>query len=47
MIHRSPHELQSLMQQAGFDDFNSIGEPLGVYHVIVGCRKRKQSDAAQ
>jgi predicted RNA methylase len=41
MIHRSPHELQSLMQQAGFDDFNSIGEPLGVYHVIVGCRNRK------
>ncbi len=39
MIHRSPVELQTLMQQVGFADFNSIPEPLGVYHVIVGRLK--------
>ena len=36
MNHRSPEQLQSLMQQAGFGEFVSIPEPLGVYHVIVG-----------
>ena len=41
MTHRSPHRLQALMRQAGFSDFNSIPEPLGVYHVIVGRRKAK------
>jgi len=38
MIHRCPGELQKLMEQAGFADFKSIPEPLGVYHVIVGRR---------
>ena len=38
MIHRSPDELESLMNRAGFDDFNSTPEPLGVYHVIVARR---------
>ncbi len=39
MIHRSPAQLQELMAGGGFGDFLSIGEPLGVYHVVVG-RKR-------
>ena len=39
MIYRSPEQLQELMQRAGFGDFISIPEPLGVYHVNVG---RKQ-----
>lgn len=39
MIYRSPEQLQGLMQQAGFGDFLSIPEPLGVYHVIVGRRQ--------
>ena len=36
MNHRSARELQALMGQAGFGDFLSIPEPLGVYHVIIG-----------
>ena len=36
MVHRSPDHLQELMSAAGFSDFTSIAEPLGVYHVIVG-----------
>ena len=36
MIHRTPEQLQGLMASAGFGDFVSIREPLGVYHVIVG-----------
>ena len=38
MIHRSPRALEGLMREAGFADFNSIPEPLGVYHVITGRR---------
>jgi len=38
MIHRCPDELQDLMNRAGFDDFKSIPEPLGVYHVMVARR---------
>jgi len=38
MIHRSPEQLQELMSRAGFHQFQSIPEPLGVYHVIVGRR---------
>jgi len=36
MIHRTPGQLQALMQPAGFTDFATHAEPLGVYHVIVG-----------
>ena len=36
MIHRTPEQLQELMAPAGFGDFVSIPEPLGVYHVIMG-----------
>jgi SAM-dependent methyltransferase len=36
MIHRSVHQLQEMMREAGFEGFVSIPEPLGVYHVIVG-----------
>jgi len=39
MIHRDPAHLQSLMASAGFGDFVSIREPLGVYHVIRGRRR--------
>jgi precorrin-6B methylase 2 len=38
MNHRSPAQLQELMRQSGFDDFNAVPEPLGVYHVCVGRR---------
>ena len=38
MNHRSPEQLQALMGKAGFGDFVSIPEPLGVYHVVVGRR---------
>jgi len=36
MIHRSPQQIQELMAAAGLGGFDSIPEPLGVYHVIVG-----------
>jgi hypothetical protein len=36
MIHRSPEHLQDLLRPAGFSDFVSLPEPLGVYHVIIG-----------
>lgn len=36
MIHRKVEHLQSLMGQAGFGEFKTFAEPLGVYHVIVG-----------
>ena len=39
MIHRTPEQLQELMAPAGFGDFVSIPEPLGVYHVIMGHLK--------
>ena len=42
MIHRSPQDLQEIMARAGFGDFVSIGEPLGVYHVILGRRRGLQ-----
>jgi len=38
MIHRTPQQLQHLMEQAGFGDFHATREPLGVYHVIIGHR---------
>jgi predicted RNA methylase len=44
MIHRTPSHLQSLMEQAGFCDFVSFAEPLGVYEVIVGRRKGTAAD---
>ncbi len=40
MNHRSPEELQGLIAGAGFGDFTSLREPLGVYHVVVGRRMR-------
>jgi len=39
MIHRSPEQLQALFVSAGFGDFVSIPEPLGVYHVVHGRRR--------
>jgi len=36
MNHRSPEHLQALMARAGFGEFTSVREPLGVYHVVVG-----------
>jgi len=38
MIHRPPERIRKLMASAGFGDFVSHPEPLGVYHVIVGRR---------
>ena len=40
MIHRSVEHIQEMMTRAGLGDFYSIGEPLGVYHVIIA---RKES----
>jgi hypothetical protein len=39
MTYRPPELLQRLMGRAGFGDFVSIPEPLGVYHVVVGRRQ--------
>ncbi len=39
MIHRSPEQLGELFRQAGFEDFNAIPEPLGVYHIVAAHRK--------
>ena len=39
MRHRSVKQLQALMALAGFGDFVSHSEPLGVYHVVVGRRR--------
>ena len=36
MIHRDATQLQALMGQAGFVDFTTLSEPLGVYDVIIG-----------
>jgi len=45
MNHRSPQAIQELLAPAGFENFTSIPEPLGVYHVIVGHKSaRKSSD---
>jgi hypothetical protein len=41
MIHRTPAQLQALFAAAGFGEFTTTPEPLGVYHVVVG--KRGQS----
>ncbi len=38
MNHRSPKQLQDLLEPAGFTDFVSHREPLGVYHIIIGRR---------
>ena len=36
MIHRTPEQLQALLAPAGFGEFHTFLEPLGVYHVVVG-----------
>lgn len=38
MNHRSPQQVEGLMGRAGFGGFTSIGEPLGVYQVVVARR---------
>ena len=38
MIYRTADEIRELMASAGFVDFVSHREPLGVYHVLVGHR---------
>ena len=38
MIHRTPRELRDLLEPAGFGEFVTLREPLGVYHVLVGRR---------
>lgn len=39
MIHRDPGVICRLFEQAGFGEFTSHREPMGVYHVIVGRRQ--------
>jgi len=36
MNYRCPAEIAELMERAGFGDFETHPEPLGVYHVMVG-----------
>jgi predicted RNA methylase len=38
MNHRSCEQLELLMRQAGFEHFQAVCEPLGVYHVVVARR---------
>jgi len=38
MTYRSPGQIRELMAAAGFGQFVTIPEPLGVYHVMVGRR---------
>jgi phospholipid N-methyltransferase len=38
MVHRSPGQLRELLASAGFGSFAGVGEPMGVYEVIVGRR---------
>ncbi len=45
MNHRTPQQLQALMRRAGFDDFETFAEPLGVYHVCVGRRTEQPVSA--
>ena len=47
MNHRSAGQLQELMARAGFGDFVSLAEPLGVYQVVVGRKQcnRKGAEA--
>jgi len=39
MNHRTPDHLRELLASAGFGEFVSVPEPLGVYQVIVGRRQ--------
>ena len=41
MIHRSPRQIQELLDPAGFGRFDIFPEPLGVYHVVVGRMEGK------
>ncbi|MCK5114005.1 MAG: class I SAM-dependent methyltransferase [Phycisphaerae bacterium] len=47
MIHRTPQQLQALLEKAGFGDFVEFSEPLNVYHVIVGKMKNSQGAEEQ
>jgi hypothetical protein len=40
MRHRSPRDLAAILGPAGFGDFVSTPEPLGVYHLVTGRRTR-------
>jgi cyclopropane fatty-acyl-phospholipid synthase-like methyltransferase len=44
MIHRTPRELRDLVEPAGFGEFVTLREPLGVYHVLVGRRAAAGDD---
>jgi ubiquinone/menaquinone biosynthesis C-methylase UbiE len=47
MHHRSPEQISKLFQQAGFGDFATIAEPLGVYHVIAAHRRADSAGSAK
>jgi len=35
MIHHTPEQLQALFSEAGFGEYTTFDEPLGVYHVCI------------
>jgi hypothetical protein len=43
MIHRDARQLGALFEQAGFGDFTTAGEPLGVYEIVVGRKRPTQT----
>ncbi len=45
MIHRTPEQLQALLKRAGFGEFHTFPEPLGVYHVVVGRMVRPENQS--
>jgi 2-polyprenyl-3-methyl-5-hydroxy-6-metoxy-1,4-benzoquinol methylase len=47
MNHRSPQDLMRLVGPAGFGDFVSIPEPLGVYHVVTGRKSAPAGPCGQ
>jgi cyclopropane fatty-acyl-phospholipid synthase-like methyltransferase len=46
MNHRTPAQLQDLLRQGGYGDFEVFPEPLGVYHVMVGRMQQTGQDHA-
>jgi len=43
MNHRSPAQMEALLRKAGFAQFESTAEPLGVYHVMLGYSGNSKS----
>jgi 2-polyprenyl-3-methyl-5-hydroxy-6-metoxy-1,4-benzoquinol methylase len=47
MIHRNPEDLQALLKPAGFGEFVTFAEPLGVYNVVVGKMTAEKESSFQ